>query len=429
MQKDFNTLLIEQFIKFEELFSKFLSSPEPSVFKCVDLLLSEIIKLEFINKIYVFLTNEETFLFEYLTQFPPSDSSDVPDLFDIVGNTEIINIALQTLDAQVCKNNESDTYNFLVPLVSFNKLIGFVLTQSSLPPEKLTLLFIKILRAFFNQLATAIDLLNTNEHLKQAKDNYQQLLATQSLETQRTNLEFSQRLNEITTNLSMILPHEIRTPINQILGSTKLLKEYVTIIPEEDAQGMKEIISDIDASVNRLRNLSENYIFYSNLVIIANDISKLQQLTKERVLSPQSVIFERCSLAMHHNNRGDNLVINLIDAPIKMNEIFLDKIVEEIMDNAIKFSYPNSKIKINTYIDGNFYVLSVLNYGKGLTKEEINAIQPFLQFERSQNEQQGSGLGLSIVYKIMSIFGGNVKIQSDKDSYFEISLYFRIAYN
>ena len=429
MQKEFNIQLLEQFIKFETLFSKFLSSPEPSVYKCADLLLNELIKFDFITKIYVFLTNEETYLFDYLAQYPPSDSPDTPELFDTLGNTEVIHTALKTLDIQACKDPERNTYNFLAPLLSFNKLIGFVVVKSALPPDKLTLLYIKLLRVFFNQLSTAIDLLNTNEHLNQARDNYQQLLATQSLETQRTNLEFSERLNEITTNLSMILPHEIRTPINQILGSTKLLKEYLTIIPKEDAEGMQEIIDDIDISVNRLRNLSENYIFYSNLVIIANDISKLQQLTKERVLSPQSVIFERCSLTMQKHNKGDLLVINLIDAPIKMNEIFLDKIVEELMDNAIKFSFPNSQIKVNTYIDGNRYVLSILNFGKGLSKEEIDAIQPFLQFERSRNEQQGSGLGLSIVYKIMSIFGGRVNIQSDKDSHFEISLYFPLAYN
>lgn len=429
MQKEFNIQLLEQFIKFEELFSKFLTTPEPSVFKCVDLCLNELIKFDFIDKIYVFLTNEETYLFDYLAQYPPSESLDVPELFDIIQNTEVINTSLKTLDIQAFKDKETDNYNFLAPLLSFNKIVGFVVVKSSLQHDKLTLLLIKLLRVFFNQISTAIDLLNTNEHLNQSRDNYQQLLATQSLETQRTNLEFSERLNEITTNLSMILPHEIRTPINQILGSTKLLKEYLTIIPKEDAEGMKEIIDDIDSSVNRLRNLSENYIFYSNLVIISNDISKLQQLTKERVLSPQSVIFERCSLVMQKHNKGDLLVINLIDAPIKMNEIFLDKIVEELMDNAIKFSYPNSPIKVNTYIDGNRYVLSILNYGKGLSKDEIDAIQPFLQFERSRNEQQGSGLGLSIVYKIMSIFGGRVNIQSDKDSHFEISLYFPLAHN
>lgn len=428
MQKEYDIELLEHFIKFEELFSKFLSAPEHSVFKCVDLLLKELLKFQFIQKIYVFLINEETFLFDYLTEFPSSENPQKTVLYDIIGNIEIINTSMATLEIQVCKDLNDENYNFLAPLLSFNKLLGFVVMKTSIPQQDLTLLYLKLLKVLFNQLSTAIDLLNTNEHLNQARDNYQQLLATQSLETQRTNLEFSQRLNEITTNLSMILPHEIRTPINQILGSTKLLKEYINIIPKEDAQGMTEIIEDIDSSVNRLRNLSENYIFYSNLLIVANDISKLQQLTKERTISPQSTIFERCSLIMNHHKR-DGLIINLIDAPIKMNEVFLDKMVEEIMDNAIKFSSHDSPIKVNTYIEGQYYVLSILNYGTGLSKEEVDAIQPFLQFDRSHNEQQGSGLGLSIVYKIINIFGGKVVIHSAKESHFEICLYFQLAYN
>ncbi len=428
MQKDFNIQLLKQFIKFEELFSKFLSSPDPSIFKCVDLLLKELLKFEFIKKIFVFFTNEETFLFDYFIEYPPSENPQKTDFYEVVGDLEIIKTSMLTLQIQVGKEISSNSYNFIIPLLSFNKLLGFVVIKSSISQENLTLLFLTLLKVFFNQLSTSIDLLNTNEHLNQARDNYQQLLATQSLESQRVNLEFSERLNEITTNLSMILPHEIRTPINQILGSTKLLKEYISIIPKEDAQGMTEIIEDINSSVNRLRNLSENYIFFSNLLIISNDIAKLQQFSKEKIISPQSIIFERCNLIMQHHHR-DGLIINLIDAPIRMNEVFLDKMVTEIMDNAIKFSLPNSPINVNTFIDENYYVLSILNYGTGLSKEEVDAIQPFLQFDRSHNEQQGSGLGLSIVYKIINIFGGKVVIKSEKNSHFEICLYFKLSNN
>lgn len=424
MQKEFNTKLLTQFLKFEELFSNFLTQPEPSVIKCVELLLKELSSFSFIDKIYVYLTNEETFLFDYLTEFPHDNEPNKPELTEAIGKEELINTSMSTLDIQVCKSPNGKSYNLLIPLFSFNKLLGFAVIHTNLSQDQITILFMKLLRVFFNQMATAIDLLNTNEHLNQTKDNYQQLLATKSLESQRANLEFSDRLKEITTNLSMILPHEIRTPINQILGSTKLLKEYTLFFPEEDSLGFKEIVDDIDTSVKRLRRLTENYIFFSNLVIISNDISRLQQLSKERVLSPQSIIFERCSLLMHHQQSSDNLMINLIDAPIKMNEVFLNKIVDELMDNAIKFSYPNSQIKINSFVEGQYYVLSILNQGKGLTNKEIENIQPFLQFDRTYNEQQGSGLGLSIVYKVMHMFGGKVVIQSVPNSNFQINLYF-----
>lgn len=383
-----NLELIEKFVEYEKIFSTFLFSTYQSVFKFIDLMMNQLINYEHFERIFLFLINEENYLFEFYSEYPLSSHQQNIDILDILDNTEILNTSIRTLEIQIWKEQNKNTFNFLVPLLTINKLIGFVIIKTIFTQEEITLLLLKLLKLFFNQFSTTIDLLNTKEQLNKAKDNYQQLLATQSLETQRTNLEFSERLKEITSNLSMILPHEIRTPINQILGSTKLLKEYMSIIPAEDAESMREIIDDIDISVNRLRKLSENYLFYSNLVIISNDIAKLQQISQEKVLSPQSIIFERAKLIMQ-NARRDNLVINLIDAPIKMNEVFLNKIIEELLDNAIKFSFHNSPIKVNTHIEQQFYVLTVFNYGKGLSKEEINAIQPFLQFDRDIDEQQG----------------------------------------
>lgn len=426
MLRTYNTKLIEYFLNFESLFSRILSEKEASKIKIIETFLSGLSNLDFFEKIYLYLTNEDTFLFDYFGEYPNNENNEKIELIDLLGTTEILNTTILTLQIQTYKNTEGKTF-LVVPLVSFNRLLGFVVIKANIPEKFLTIFFLRLLKVFFNQFSTAIDLLNQKDLLNQEQDKYRQLLATQSLETQRANLEYSERMKEITTNLSMILPHEIRTPINQILGSTKLLKEYAKILPEEDSAGIIEIVNDIDASINRLRKLSENYLFYSNLVIISNDISKLHQITRDVVLSPQSVIFDRCMIIANNLGGQNRFFINLVDAPIKMNEIYLNKIVEELMDNAFKFCYPNSKVKVSSHIEENYYVLTFFNEGEGLSQEEIEIIQPFLQFERVTKEQQGSGLGLSIVFKIMNIYGGRVKINSEKGKFFEINLYFNIA--
>jgi signal transduction histidine kinase len=117
----------------------------------------------------------------------------------------------------------------------------------------------------------------------------------------------------------------------------------------------------------------------------------------------------------------------LIDTPIKINESFLVKIIEEAIDNAIKFSSPISTINVNSSLEGNKYVLSIKNYGVGMSESDVEAIQPFLQFQRSVQEQQGMGLGLAIIFKVMSIFGGSAEISSEKDDFFEIILKFQLS--
>jgi signal transduction histidine kinase len=78
-------------------------------------------------------------------------------------------------------------------------------------------------------------------------------------------------------------------------------------------------------------------------------------------------------------------------------------------------------------LEGNKYVLSIKNYGVGMSESDVESIQPFLQFQRSVQEQQGMGLGLAIIFKVMSIFGGSAEISSEKDDFFEIILKFQLS--
>ena len=88
--------------------------------------------------------------------------------------------------------------------------------------------------------------------------------------------------------------------------------------------------------------------------------------------------------------------------------------MEELVDNAIKFSTANSKILINGYIGKDFYHVVVEDSGVGMTSSEIQQIESFTQFDRGKMEQAGMGLGLSIVRKILHISKGELVIKSEK---------------
>jgi len=191
-----NLELIEKFVEYEKIFSTFLFSTYQSVFKFIDLMMNQLINYEHFERIFIFLINEENYLFEFYSEYPLSSHQQKIDILDILDNTEILNTSIRTLEIQIWKEQNKNTFNFLVPLLTINKLIGFVIIKTIFTQEEITLLLLKLLKLFFNQFSTTIDLLNTKEQLNKAKDNYQQLLATQSLETQRTNLEF----NSITRN-------------------------------------------------------------------------------------------------------------------------------------------------------------------------------------------------------------------------------------
>ena len=93
--------------------------------------------------------------------------------------------------------------------------------------------------------------------------------------------------------------------------------------------------------------------------------------------------------------RERDLVLHTIEAPTHCGNC-LDRIANEVISNAFKFSPPGSKVDVNMAMTGGQLTLNCRDNGCGMTEEEIAAIGPFKQFHRDKREQQGLGLGLAI---------------------------------
>ena len=72
-------------------------------------------------------------------------------------------------------------------------------------------------------------------------------------------------------------------------------------------------------------------------------------------------------------------------------------------------------------------MLQITDLGIGFTEEQINAVDAYTQFEREINEQQGSGLGIAIVRRIIDLHNGKFEIFSKKGEYSTILLKLPIA--
>ena len=104
--------------------------------------------------------------------------------------------------------------------------------------------------------------------------------------------------------------------------------------------------------------------------------------------------------------------MEVTDSPISIFPLYFLKAVEELLDNALKFSEPNTKVLVKGAASGGKFILKIENKGRGMTPEQIASIGGYQQFERKQYEQQGNGLGLVITQKIMEVQGGSFAIDS-----------------
>jgi two-component system, sensor histidine kinase and response regulator len=222
----------------------------------------------------------------------------------------------------------------------------------------------------------------------------------------------AQKLNELRNSITQSLPHELRTPLNGIIaGADFLLAEYETLEPSE----VHEMLCDIQTSGKRLYRLIQNFLLYAELELVATDSDRIKSLRSEQTNSVKALIANRAILQAKYRHREADLHLELQDGNVQMSINRLDKLVEELVDNAFKFSSAGTPVTVTNVVSNHLLTLTVMDQGRGLTTEQIAQVGAYRQFERKLYEQQGSGLGLMIAKQLSELHEGTLSIKSIPD--------------
>lgn len=199
------------------------------------------------------------------------------------------------------------------------------------------------------------------------------------------------------TNVS----HEFKTPIASIQGFAKLLqsgrlsaeekREYTDIIVEETA---------------RLSNLSSNILKISKL--------ENQAIIKNKVMFSLDEQIRRSILLLEHewNKKNIEFDIELEKIEYLGDEELLEQVWLNLIGNAIKFSNINGKISIRLNQTVNAVIVTVSDNGMGMRDETITRIfEKFYKGDQTHS-YEGSGLGLSLVKRILDLCGGKIGVES-----------------
>lgn len=218
-----------------------------------------------------------------------------------------------------------------------------------------------------------------------------------------------QRLANLRQSISMALPHEVNTPLTGILGGTNfLLDEYASLNEAE----MLEILGSIRDSATRLNQIHQRFLLHVRLELIAANSAAIADLKLNKTFSTKRLL-QDCALqeAEKFQREGD-LQFDIQEAPVRISGVFLQRIAEELINNALKFSDPGSSIRITSLLLDGTFTLTVRDRGRGMTREQIMATGAFMQFDRQRYEQQGLGLGLALVKRLVDLHDGKLLIDS-----------------
>lgn len=196
------------------------------------------------------------------------------------------------------------------------------------------------------------------------------------------------------------ISHEFKTPIASIRGFARLLQ-----MPGLTEEQKAEYIDLIAQESDRLSRLSETLL----------RLSALEQQTTPANLTTFSLdeqlrqVILRLEPTWSARNIGWQL--DLQEVTLTSDQELLNQVWVNIIQNAIKFSPNGSEIAVRVYRSGNAFV-EIEDHGCGMTEEARQRIfDKFYQADKSRR-QEGVGLGLSLVKRIVDMMGGTVTVES-----------------
>lgn len=209
--------------------------------------------------------------------------------------------------------------------------------------------------------------------------------------------------------------HEIQSPLTSICGYATLLKGD-NVSPE----AVSRYAGIIEAESRRLSKLSDNLLKLSALEAdCASFACKPFRLDKQL----QNVL-----LMLEPQWAGKNISPEVELAKIDFigNEDLLSQVWINLLHNAIKFTPENGWIRVTLFHDKDCVACSIADNGTGISPEDqMHIFERFFKADKSRDRSLGgSGLGLSLVKKIVELHGGVVKVESEpgKGSVFTVKI-------
>jgi signal transduction histidine kinase len=216
-------------------------------------------------------------------------------------------------------------------------------------------------------------------------------------------------LDQLREHVALALPHELRTPLSAIIGYAEMLTD-----PGADASSpdVSSLAHQIIGASQRLNRMSENALLYVQLELLRGGRGLVDRGDASATTDLGVIVGSQARSKSAEYGRAGDLAMDLSDVRVAVNASYVAKIVDEIVDNACKFSEPGSPIRISTTLRSQYGTLCVTDGGCGMTDEQIGVVGGFTQFERSVREQQGLGLGLTIATRIAMVWAGSLAITS-----------------
>jgi two-component system phosphate regulon sensor histidine kinase PhoR len=214
------------------------------------------------------------------------------------------------------------------------------------------------------------------------------------------------KLEQIRKDFAANVSHELRTPIQVVKG----FSETILDSPPEDREEILRYVEIIRKNAQTMENLTNDLLTLVSL----EDGSNSRPPMEETALKPL-IVEAVCMVEIA--TRKKNISVEVFCSPdlfAKLHSSFIIQALVNLLDNGIKYSGSDSRIKINAFREEGMLVIEVKDKGIGIRAEHLDRIfERFYRVDRARSrEAGGTGLGLAIVRHIAILHNGTAEAES-----------------
>lgn len=333
-------------------------------------------------------------------------------LYSILGR--LINMMSSAeIHSSLTKHTQTDSQITISDFIREN--IGYIVLFFAVIIAIISVLFAKSLSSMRKTKLLNRELKTHQAQLSEAyedqKDHLEEIaLLNTELEWAKTQAEAA---SSAKTSFLFNMSHDIRTPMNAIMGFRDLLEKHIDE-PERRADYLRKIKEASKVLLSIINNVLEMARIEKGTVVVEEVALNTKNFGMSifsvfsEMMAEKNIEFTHEDLVVHHNVYCD---------PTKMREIFMN-----LLSNAYKYTKPGGKVHVRLReLPSNregyaFFETSVSDTGVGMSAEYLAHI--FEEFSRENtstaNKIEGTGLGMPIVKRLVELMGGTIRVSSEK---------------
>jgi len=206
--------------------------------------------------------------------------------------------------------------------------------------------------------------------------------------------------------------HEFKTPLNAIEGYSTLLQDGDNLTPQQ-----REYVEKIIFNTQRLSSLTGSILLLSKLENQQIPTGKSRYDLDEQIR--QTIV----ALEPLWEAKDIEFDVDLPEVQYFGNEPLMRHVWSNLLSNAVKFSYPEGLITVGMQASAEQITVWVRDHGPGIPENAMQHIFSRFYQADSSHKQEGNGLGLSLVEKILNLEGGEIRVRNCPDGGCQFMVY------